>query len=145
MDFSKLLFWHWWVAGFALLIMETFAPGAIFLWMGVSAFAVGTLVWAVDMGWPAQIVLFGVLSVVSFFAFRRWRPPPAATGEPALNRRGHSYVGRTFTLGEPIVNGVGKLRVDDSQWRIAGADAPAGSQVRVVEADGATLRVERLD
>ena len=43
----------------------------------------------------------------------------------------------------PIVNGVGKLHVDDSQWRISGADVPAGTQVRVVAADGSTLRVER--
>jgi inner membrane protein len=54
-------------------------------------------------------------------------------------------VGRTFTLNEPMVNGVGKLRVDDSQWRIAGVDAPAGTQVRVVAVDGATLKVERVD
>ncbi|HEY1153047.1 MAG TPA: NfeD family protein, partial [Pseudolabrys sp.] len=64
---------------------------------------------------------------------------------PTLNRRGASYVGRQFTLAEPIVNGVGRLRVDDSQWRISGIDAPAGVTVRVVRADGATLHVERVD
>lgn len=145
MDFSKLLFWHWWIAGFALLILETFAPGAIFLWMGVSAFAVGALAWAIDMAWTTQIVIFGLLSALSFFVYRRLRPKTTGNDEPQLNRRGHSYVGRTFTLAEPIVNGVGKLRVDDSQWRIAGADLPAGARVRVVQADGATLHVQRVD
>ena len=53
--------------------------------------------------------------------------------------------GRTFTLSAPILNGVGKLRVDDSQWRIAGPDLPEGSRVRVVRAEGATLRVERAE
>jgi membrane protein implicated in regulation of membrane protease activity len=85
-----------------------------------------------------------VLSVASFFAWRRFRPAPAASDQPALNRRGQSYVGRTFTLGSPIVNGVGKLHVDDSQWRISGADAEAGAQVKVVAVDGATLKVERV-
>jgi hypothetical protein len=36
--------------------------------------------------------------------------------QPKLNRRGEQYVGRTFTLEEPIVNGHGKIRVDDSTW-----------------------------
>ncbi|HEY0917405.1 MAG TPA: NfeD family protein [Solimonas sp.] len=34
------------------------------------------------------------------------------------------------------------MRVDDSQWRITGPDVPAGTQVRVTRADGATLHVE---
>ncbi len=30
-------FWHWWIAAILFLVLETFAPGAIFLWMGVAA------------------------------------------------------------------------------------------------------------
>ena len=41
-----------------------------------------------------------------------------------------------------MIDGVGSLHVDDSQWRISGPDLPAGSRVRVVAADGVTLRVE---
>jgi membrane protein implicated in regulation of membrane protease activity len=81
--------------------------------------------------------------VVTVLAYRRFRAPPAETDQPTLNRRGASYVNRNFTLTEPIVNGVGKLRVDDSQWRISGPDVAAGTQVRVVAVDGTTLQVER--
>lgn len=142
--FTDLLWWHWWVIGLSLLILEAFAPGAVFLWMGVSAFALGVLVAVVDLSWQWQFVLFGLLSIASFFAYRRLRPRNAtATDEPTLNRRGESYVGRRFTLGEPIVNGVGRLRVDDSQWRISGSDLPTGALVVVTRAEGATLHVER--
>jgi membrane protein implicated in regulation of membrane protease activity len=59
-----------------------------------------------------------------------------------LNRRGEQYVGRLFTLQEAVVNGVGKLQVDDTTWRISGVDLPAGRKVRVAGVDGTTLRVE---
>lgn len=137
----ELLYWHWWVAGLGLLILEAFAPGAVFLWMGVAAFTVGLLSWALPLTWPLQLILFGGLSLGFFFLYRRFRTTPPPSDAPTLNRRGESYVGREFTLAEPIVNGIGHLRVDDSQWRIAGPDLPAGSQVKVIRAEGATLRV----
>lgn len=144
MDADPLLYWYWFVAGFALLIVEMFLPtGFVLMWMGVSAIVVGAIAWVAPTTWPVELVLFGVLSILSFFAYRKLWPQKAVTEQPSLNRRGHSYVGRTFTLSDPVINGVGTLRVDDSQWRIAGPDMPAGSQVRVVQAEGATLRVER--
>jgi membrane protein implicated in regulation of membrane protease activity len=136
-------FWFWLVAGLGLLILEAFAPGAIFLWLGISALVVGVLAWLIpSMSWEIAFVTWGVLSVITVLAWRKYRPAPA-TDQPALNRRGESYVGRVFTLAEPLVNGVGKLRVDDGQWRIAGDDAPAGARVKVVGVDGATLRVQK--
>jgi inner membrane protein len=140
-----LVFWHWWVLGLVLLVVEMLSPTGFFLlWIGAAAIIVGGLSWLMpSLAWEVQVVLFGVLSVASFFAWRRLRPAMMATDQPSLNRRGHSYVGRTFTLAMPIVNGVGTLHVDDSQWRISGDDVAAGTQVRVVAADGATLKVER--
>lgn len=138
-----LEFWHWWVLGFVLLGAEMILPTGFFLlWIGLSALLVGGLAWLMPgVSWQAELVLFGVLSLASFFVWRRFRTH-AVSDQPTLNRRGHSYVGRTFTLGTPIVNGVGKLVVDDSQWRITGPDAAAGSQVRVVAVDGTTLQVQ---
>jgi hypothetical protein len=142
MNFEHLLYWHWWVAGLLLLTLEAFVPGAIFLWIGISAFVVGALAWMIpDLGWKVEFVLFAALSIVSVFAWRKLRPQ-ITSDQPALNRRGESYVGRQFTLEQPIVNGTGKLRVDDSQWRISGPDTPAGSRVRVTRAEGATLHIE---
>lgn len=143
---DELLYWHWWIAGLALLVLEMLLPtGFVLLWIGAAAIIVGALSWALPLGWPLQLVLFAVFCGVSFLLWKRYRPAEAPTDRPTLNRRGASYVGRTFTLADPIVNGVGKLRVDDSQWRITGPDVPAGTQVQVVQADGATLHVEKKD
>jgi inner membrane protein len=139
-----ILFWHWWVLGFGLLLVEMFLPtGFALIWIGGSALLVGLIAWiAPGLGWQVEMVLFGVLAVVSFLLWKKFRSVPPQSDEPTLNRRGHSYVGRVFTLGEPIQNGIGMLRVDDSQWRISGADAPAGTRVKVTDVDGATLKVE---
>jgi len=141
-----ILYWHWWVLGLLLLVAEMLLPTGFFLiWIGAAAILVGAVSWLVPaLSWEVEMVMFGVLSVASFFTWKRLRPVNLDSDQPTLNRRGHSYVGRTFTLTAPIVNGVGKLHVDDSQWRVSGADAEAGAQVKVVAVDGATLKVERV-
>ena len=141
MELQGIVFWYWFVAGLVFFSLEALMPGAIFIWMGVSAVVVGALAWVLPLGWKFEFVLFGVLSIASFFAYRKFRREPASD-KPTLNRRGQSYIGRVFTLAAPIVNGIGKVHVDDSQWRIAGPDLPAGAQVKVVDADGTTLKVE---
>jgi inner membrane protein len=60
---------------------------------------------------------------------------------PFLNKRADALVGRIFTLEKPIVDGAGTVRIDDTVWRVAGPDAPAGSRVKIVQADGASLTV----
>ncbi|MDD9876325.1 MAG: NfeD family protein, partial [Magnetovibrio sp.] len=96
------------------------------------------------LGWEAQLVIFAVLSVVAGIAGRIWvSHRPTETDEPNLNRRGEQYIGRVFTLDGAIVNGVGKIKVGDSHWRVSGDDMPAGSQVSVVDVEGVTLRVEK--
>ena len=139
-------YWHWWVIGIILIILELFAPGAFFLWMGIAAGIVGViLLVAPDMGWQYQFMIFAVVSVVSIVVWRIYlNKHPTATDKPTLNMRGQQYVGREFTLAEPVVNGVGKLKVDDTMWKIVGKDCDSGTKVRVSEADGAILKIEVL-
>jgi membrane protein implicated in regulation of membrane protease activity len=143
MLFEHIEYWHWWVFGIVLIILELFVPGAFFLWLGISAAVVGVLMWLMpDMSWEYQWLIFALFSVVSIVLWRTFmlkRPSPS--DHPTLNRRGEQYVGRVFTLNEAIVDGVGKIRVDDTMWKIAGEDCPVGSKVKVVEAEGAVLKV----
>ncbi len=142
---STLDYWHWWAFGLALVIVEMIAPGVFFLWLGIAAGIVGFLVLAMpDLSWQLQLFSFAVLSLVSV-AIGRWliKRYPIRTDEPRLNRRGEQYIGRVFTLEEPIVNRHGKIRVDDSTWKIEGDDCRPGTNVRVVGVDGVVLKVER--
>jgi membrane protein implicated in regulation of membrane protease activity len=142
---SGVEFWHWWVLGVALVILEIFAPGAVLVWMGISAGVVGAVLMAAPaMAWEFQWLLFAALSVVAIFvSWKYLKRHPIQTDHPALNLRGQRYVGRVFTLEQPIVNGVGKIRVDDSTWKVEGPDLPKGTSIKVAAVDGTILKVEQ--
>ena len=141
---EQLTYWHWFILAALLIILEVFAPGAFMLWIGIAAGVVGaTLYFVPGMTWEYQLMLFSIAAVGSIIAWRGYRSThPITTDEPTLNRRGAQYIGRTFTLEAPITNGIGKIRVDDSTWKIEGADCPAGSKVKVVGIDNTVLKVE---
>jgi len=142
-----LEYWHWLVLAVLLAILEIYSPGVFLLWMGVGAGITGVLVWAMpDLTWQVQLVTFALLSIGATVGARLFlRNHPLQTDQPKLNRRGEQYVGRVFTLEEPIVNGQGKIRVDDSTWKVHGIDCDAGTQVKVDGVDGVVLMVEILE
>jgi len=141
---EEIEFWHWWVAAIVLVVAEVFAPGTVALWMAVSAAVVGLLLLAVpDLTWQTQFLVFAVLSVATVIGWRAYQLRfPTVSDQPTLNRRGEQYVGRTFTLTEAIVNGTGKIHVDDTMWKVEGADLPEGTRVRVTGVEGTVLTVE---
>jgi membrane protein implicated in regulation of membrane protease activity len=141
---QQLTYWHWFILAAILIIFEVFAPGAFMLWIGIAAGVVGAVLYFMPtLSWEYQFILFSIASVGSIVAWRAWRQShPLVTDEPTLNRRGAQYIGRVFTLDAPIVNGIGKIRVDDSTWKIEGADCPAGTKVRVAGIENTVLKVE---
>jgi membrane protein implicated in regulation of membrane protease activity len=144
---GPLVYWHWLVLAVALVALEIASPGVFFLWLGVAAAAVGAVLWlAPELSWQIQLLLFALLSVASIALARLLlRKRPIRTDEPALNRRGERYLDRVLILDTPIENGVGRVRVDDTLWRVEGPDQPAGHRVRVTGVDGTVLRVEPVE
>ena len=122
------------------------ATGAnfLFVWCGISAAIVGILMLIIpNMLWEYQLLIFGIGVMASLVVWRRYLKNQPQTDNPNLNRRAQQYVNRIFTLDEPIVNGRGKVKVDDSTWRVEGEDLPVGTKVRVVSVDGVVLKVEK--
>jgi membrane protein implicated in regulation of membrane protease activity len=144
---EHVVFWHWWILAGVLLILELTSPVFFFLWLGIAAAAVGLLLLVIPaLTIEMQLVLFGILSVIAVVAWRKYREShPHSSDQPLLNQRGRQYEGRLFTLEEAIVNGVGKVEVDDSTWRVKGPDLPAGTLVRVTAVEGVVFLVERAD
>jgi len=139
----QIEWWHWWVAAAVLAALETFMPGAVAIWFAVSAALVGALVLVLPVPWQLQLVLFGALGLASIFAYRAYaRRNPSHSTQPNLNQRGAQYVGREFTLVEPVQQGYGKVRVGDTVWKVAGPPLGIGARVRVTGVDGAVLIVE---
>jgi membrane protein implicated in regulation of membrane protease activity len=134
--------WNWIIAGGILLALELLAPGAFMLWLGLSAILVGAISLLFPWPWQAQLVAFAAFAIGSIPLWRYYAHRVDPAERPFLNRRSEGYVGRVFVLEKPIVDGIGTVRIDDTVWRVAGPDTPAGSRVRVKTADGANLLVE---
>lgn len=136
----------WGALALVLFAAEALAPGAFMLWIGIGAAAVFVLV-AVFADIPLlwQVVAFVLLSVVSIQCYRQWgRTRARQTDAPLLNRRAEQLIGRVVALDQPIVAGIGRAKVDDAFWVVAGPDLPAGTPVRVVAVDGMTLKVQQV-
>ncbi len=140
-------FWHWLTLGVMFITIELFVPGAFFLGMGVAALIVGATAWLVPtMAVELQLFLFALLSLISIVVGKKiLRTRPIESDQPLLNQRGHQYVGRVFTLEEAIVNGQGKIKVDDSIWKVEGQDCEHGTRVKVTGVDGVVLQVSAAD
>ncbi len=143
---AQLGAWSWMVLGLLLLGIEIVVPGVFMLWIGIAAIFTGLLsllLWEQSFWtWQIQLIVFAVLVIVAIFVGRRvMRSGERDTDEPFLNRRGEQLVGRTATLIEPITNGQGRVRFDDTTWRISGPDLPGGTHVKVVGVEGGRLKV----
>lgn len=143
---DTITYWHWWIIAIALMGVEVFAPSTYFMWMGIAAAVVGVvLLIAPDLSWEYQLIVFGVLSVVSIAWWRSYQKKnPVTTDHPSLNQRDVEYVGKIFTVVEPIENGSGRIQVLDSLRYADGPDCEAGTKVRVTEVKGNRFNVEKV-
>jgi hypothetical protein len=141
--FTTLGTWNWLIFGFILMALELIAPGVFLFWLGLAALLVGLVSFAINLSWQTQLLMFAVFAAAAVPLWRRLALSHrmGAESNPFLNRRTDALVGRVFTLEKPIIDGSGTVRIDDTVWRVAGPDTPAGSRVRIVRADGANLTV----
>ena len=148
--FVELGPWNWIVLGCILLALEIVIPGVFLLWIGIGALLTGALtlqLWGMEFwSWQVQVLVFLALALFSAFAGRRIMANRGddASDQPLLNRRADQLVGRTAVLEQPIENGRGRVRLDDTVWRVSGPELPAGTRVRISASNGSDLEVEAL-
>lgn len=134
--FHELTYWHWLIVCSVLLLMEMLTGGGFLLCIALSALLTAILSGCISWTWSSATIFFSAFSVVAC-VFWGWylrnhvREQPSQNMSAQLNKRGMQYVGRVFNLSEAIVNGRGKISVDDTVWRVQGPDLPKGAKVRV--------------
>ena len=125
--------WTWVAFGLLILGIEILTPSTFLLWPGLSALLVGviTLILGVDnpiWPWQAQVLVFLIMSVVialigrNMLRNKNWDH----SENPELNERGAQLIGQTAVLHDSISNGMGRVRIGDTTWRVKGPDAKAG-------------------
>jgi membrane protein implicated in regulation of membrane protease activity len=137
-------FWYWAAFGAFLAVIEIAVPAMVCIWLAAAALGVAAIAWRYPgLSWEHQSLIFATLAIASVALGRTaFARPRSSESDRRLNRRAESYVGRMFTLEGAIVDGRGRLKVDDTVWLVAGPDLPAGAHVRVIGADNTILRVE---
>ena len=141
------VFWYWWVIALILLVLEILTPGYFFMWMAISGFVTGAMVLLLPaISTNLQVLIFSVLSVVTIIVWKFYgKKHSIESDHPLLNKRGDQYIGRIFSLYEPIKNGQGKIKVDDSIWKVHGEDCTINSRVKVIAVRGTVFDVEKID
>lgn len=142
-----LAYWHWVIFGLAMIAAEVIMPGAFFLWIGISAFMLGGVVFLFPFTSVSfQLILFGVLAILATIMGRKvMRKLSSGAASSLLNRRGQQLVGETITLDVPIINGHAQVTVGDSKWRVKGPNLSVGANVKVVGVEGNMLIVVAQD
>ncbi len=143
--FDGLTLWHW--AAFALLLLAVeLATGSTYLlWPAVAALIAGLLTLpGIAVDWTVEVATFALASIgLSVTAGRYVRGAwLTRRSGAALNDPGAELIGKRALAAVAFENGVGRVKIGDTQWR-AEADGPvaAGASVVIKGVDGATLKV----
>jgi membrane protein implicated in regulation of membrane protease activity len=136
--------WGWAVAAVLLALGELLLPGVFLVWLGAAAAVTALLVGVFDLAIAVQLVLFGVLAIVSIALARGYFPYGGGAAEPSLNRLADRLVGRQVIVIEAFRHGRGRVQVGDSPWAAQGPDLSEGSRAEVIGVDGNILIVEPL-
>ncbi len=138
--------WFWWIAAGVLLFLEMAMPGFFMLWLAFAAALTAVADLLFNFGWMGEIVTFALLSLASVLSSWRFvmNQRNLKSDSPHLNQRQNAFVGKTYVLVQPIINGSGKIKVEDALWDVDGPDAALGTRVRVTAVAGLRLVVEKV-
>ncbi|WP_116090516.1 NfeD family protein [Sphingomonas crusticola] len=137
--------WLWLIAGVALAIAELIVPGVFLIWLGAAALVTGTVTLALPLAAPVQFAVFAISACLAVLGGRSvMRRSPIISDDPLLNERTARLIGKRVMVVEPLIGGEGRVRVGDGVWSAIGTDAPAGTLVEVIGADGGRLVVEPI-
>jgi inner membrane protein len=137
--------WFWWIIAGALLLAEMLLPGFFMLWLAVAAALTAVVDLMFQLSWTGEVLTFAVFSFLTILASWRFimNSRSLKSDSPHLNQKQNAFLGKTYVLNQAILNGSGKIKVEDALWDVDGEDASAGSRVKVVGVEGMRLRVER--
>jgi inner membrane protein len=137
-------FWSWAALAAALLAIEIVTGSGWLLWAAASA---GVTAIAVNwLSFPAALLLFAVLTMVSTLLARRYIPHSALVHGHDINDNVARLVGHTGSAVAAFSGGAGRVFIDGKEWPAEleeDAALGAGEAVRVTGVDGTRLKVRR--
>jgi len=139
--------WHWAALAIALLILEALGTGGFLIGAAVSALVTAaSLILFPEQDWKYQLTLFSLLAVTfTVIYLNKFKNFNEKTDQPNLNDRTSQFIGQQFTLQEDIVNGKGRIQINDTFWKIhCDSELTTGTNIKVINTDGMTLIVKEV-
>jgi membrane protein implicated in regulation of membrane protease activity len=137
----------WLLLAVALGAAELAVPGVFLVFVAIAAAITGVLALLFPaLTLPAELAVFGAWSVVTVVVGRRWYADyPVDSDDPLLNDRAARLIGERVVVVEPIVGGIGRVRLGDGEWIARGPALDVGSRGRIVGVSGSTLTIAADD
>lgn len=143
--FIEPFFYNWLILGAILLIVEVATFTLLFFWLAIAAFVMAGISYLIPtLSITQHLLIFSVVCIACVVVWHRlFKKTQEKLGDKRMNNRAERYIGRTATLIEDTDNGNGKIRIDDSLWKVqTEADLTAGTAVEIIAADGVILHVK---
>lgn len=140
------MWWIWMALAAILLIAEIFTATFFLLWLSIGAAGAGILA-MLDVGRPAQLTVFILLSGILFVFGRRFAERVTANQPPGIGA--DRFLGQTGVVIEDIDNTTGKglIRIRSDVWRAVsetGEIIKENDIVEVVRIEGTKAIVKLL-
>jgi|LSQX01.2.fsa_nt_gb membrane protein implicated in regulation of membrane protease activity len=141
-----LLAWQvWMILGIVFIIIEIFDPSFFFISLGIGAILTG-LIALLPIHYVAQILIFAVLSFISFLLTRKLGKKVLSKSGPQTNVYG--LVGQNAVVTKEIpAEGRGYAKVGGEEWTAIGEDEnevfELGAKVEITGIDGNKIIVKR--
>ncbi|GAB1255808.1 NfeD family protein [Aurantivibrio plasticivorans] len=143
-------YWHWWVFGIFLSVLEIFVPSFFMIWLGASAVVVGMVMLVAPISFAVQLGIWAALSVACLVGWFKFVAPKmkdrtrSGMAMEAIN-------GKVGTVLEyQVSSGRGTLRfsapiLGEDEWRfICEAELVPGDKVSVFDTSGNDLLVKKV-
>ncbi|MEO0440178.1 MAG: NfeD family protein [Pseudomonadota bacterium] len=133
----------WLALGILLAIAELFVPGVFLIWVAAAALLTGVIASFVDLTFAGQLTTFGLATVASVLAGRRWYLTHDVKNEdPLLNDRAARLVGQTVTVVQAITPTAGRVKVGDSEWPARGPALEKGATAKIIDVENGVIVLE---
>lgn len=141
----EMLYWHWIILGVLLILFELVIPSFTAMWFGLSAIAVGAVLWLEpNLAGSYQVLIWGVLSgVLTIIWFRIFKPKKGH--HHAVKEEVEGEMGLVATLASGNRPGVVRFStplLGEDEWPYKSEETlEVGQQIKVINVENNILIV----
>jgi membrane protein implicated in regulation of membrane protease activity len=140
----------WFIAGLAMLLTELFAPALILMFFGLGAWVVAVFYLVFGIGLPAQLMVFGVSSLLLLVLLRRKLKTVflgnVTSRQEAAGKNIEDIFGREALVTIRIEPArPGKVEFNGVAWDAEADDSiEVDTRVKIIDRNGLRFKVTRL-